>query len=188
MDEVKRRRRELDWTADRLAEEMAAVGIPWTRDVVVNLENGRRKSVAAHEVTALAYVLDAETPLDLLVPPVKGAIPVTPHTHVISHAAKAWFLGKTGPLRRRLEARGPLELKLIADIREVLQQHDADHDDIDSEGLVESLTKSVISYGIAEAVEAVDRLQAEASPEDTNSEHQRSQAELEHTAREHEEA
>ena len=40
------------------AAEMTEVGVPWTRNAVVNLESGRRKQIALHEVLALAYVLD----------------------------------------------------------------------------------------------------------------------------------
>lgn len=63
MASVKRRRlaRTPTWSAERLAKEMTAVGVPWTRDAVVNLETGRRKRLAAHELLALAYVLDVDS-------------------------------------------------------------------------------------------------------------------------------
>lgn len=103
MDEVKRQRTALDWTAERLAEEMTAAGVPWTRDMVVNLENGRRKALAVHEVLTLAVVLDVSSPLDLLAPGGDGPaarIPVTPNMLVAPVMVREWFTGKIGPLRR----------------------------------------------------------------------------------------
>jgi hypothetical protein len=100
IDEVKRRRAGLDWTAERLAEEMTAAGVPWTRDIVVNLENGRRKTLAVHELLALAWVLDVPSPADLIVSPAySGAdlFPVTPVTTVTPEQLRGWFTGK--PLR-----------------------------------------------------------------------------------------
>src|SRR5215472_13777805 len=54
MRQVKQLRQARDWSAEHLAAEMADSGVPWTRDTVVNLENGRRKRIAAHELLALA--------------------------------------------------------------------------------------------------------------------------------------
>lgn len=101
IDEVKRRRAGLDWTAERLAEEMTAAGVPWTRDIVVNLENGRRKTLAVHELLALAWVLDVASPVDLIAPPGYAGtepFPVTPVTTATPEQVRAWFTGK--PLRR----------------------------------------------------------------------------------------
>lgn len=84
------------WTAERLASEMAAVGVPWTRDTVVNLETGRRKRVAAHELLALAYVLNLETPVDLLAPvPPSGEdrqIAVVPDKFVTAQQLRNWCM------------------------------------------------------------------------------------------------
>lgn len=60
-------RRKRDWTAQRLAEEMARVGIPWKREIVANLESGRRTAVSVEELLALAYVLSV-APVHLIVP------------------------------------------------------------------------------------------------------------------------
>jgi hypothetical protein len=46
---------------------MTAVGVPWDRSIVANLENGRRKTVSVVELLALAYVLEV-LPVHLLVP------------------------------------------------------------------------------------------------------------------------
>jgi transcriptional regulator with XRE-family HTH domain len=107
VDAITGRRTELGWSAERLAEEMTAVGVPWTRDAVSNLETGRRKNIAVHELLALAWVLDIPNPVDLLVPHGQRleatTFPVTPGILVNPDAVRAWFRGETGPLRARLE-------------------------------------------------------------------------------------
>lgn len=107
-DEVKRLRGALDWSAERLGEEMSAVGVPWTRDVVVNLETGRRKTLAVHELLALAWVLDAD-PVELIVPQgdrlEKVAVPVTPAILVSPVSVRSWFRDKMGSLRAFLDER-----------------------------------------------------------------------------------
>lgn len=69
--QVARRMREVrndrGWTAERLAEAMRKVGIPWERAVVTKLETGRRAIVSVDEVLALAYVLDV-APVHMLTP------------------------------------------------------------------------------------------------------------------------
>ncbi len=55
------------WSAQRLAEEMVKVGIPWDRSIVANLESRRRRAINVEEFLALAYVLNV-APLHLLVP------------------------------------------------------------------------------------------------------------------------
>jgi hypothetical protein len=104
MEEVKRRRIARDWSARRLADEMTQAGVPWNEDIVVNLEHGRRKSLRVHELLALAWVLDADSPVDLIVPdmPKLPMYAVTPAVLVARPAVRAWFRGETGPLRRAL--------------------------------------------------------------------------------------
>jgi hypothetical protein len=122
MREVKARRSRLDWSAERLAEEMTAAGVPWTRDIVVNLENGRRKSIAVHEVTTLAYVLGAETPLELLAPGLPSdSLAVTPKVRIAPPVAKAWFRGEIGSLRDRMESLDPAEAELIAKMLKIFR-------------------------------------------------------------------
>jgi hypothetical protein len=101
--EVKRRRlaQAPPWTAERLAAEMAAQGVPWTRNTVVNLETGRRKWLTAHELLTLAFVLEMDSPVDLLAPLPPGAgrrVPVTPDTLVSAEELRDWCERKTGPL------------------------------------------------------------------------------------------
>lgn len=61
-------RRKRDWTAQRLADEMVRVGLPWKREIVANLETGRRTNITVEELLGLAYVLSV-APVHLLVPP-----------------------------------------------------------------------------------------------------------------------
>jgi transcriptional regulator with XRE-family HTH domain len=104
MDEVKRLRAAKGWSAQRLAEEMTAAGVPWNTDIVVNLEHGRRKSLRVHELLALAWCLDADSPVDLLVPgPDDTAFPVIPRIKMAPAVVRAWCQGRTGPLRKLAE-------------------------------------------------------------------------------------
>lgn len=97
---VKGMRAACGWSAERLATEMAAAGVPWTRDTVVNLENGRRKNLHVHEAMALAWILDADSPLDVLVPhPRAEPFPVTPAEDRPASLVRAWFRDETGPPR-----------------------------------------------------------------------------------------
>lgn len=99
------------WSAERLAAEMSEVAIPWTRDTVMNLENGRRKRLAAHELLGLAYVLGVANPVDLIVP-MSGKDPtfvVVPNQLVDRAIVRAWFEGLTGPLREWLQPAGEEE-------------------------------------------------------------------------------
>jgi transcriptional regulator with XRE-family HTH domain len=62
--EVRRRR---GLSAAQLAERLQQVGLDWDRNIVANLENGRRASLSVDELLALALVLDV-APVHLLVP------------------------------------------------------------------------------------------------------------------------
>jgi hypothetical protein len=103
MAEVKRRRlaQAPPWTADRLAAEVAAWGVPWTRNTVVNLETGRRKWLTAHELLTLAFVLNIDSPVDLLAPLPPGVgrrVPVTPTYLAPAQELRDWCERRTGPL------------------------------------------------------------------------------------------
>jgi len=65
---VKELRARRGWSAERLAQEMAAVGLPWKKDHVHTLERrDGRKDIGVTELLALAFVLDV-APVHLLVP------------------------------------------------------------------------------------------------------------------------
>lgn len=94
--QVRRLRDARGWSAQRLADELAAVGAPLDRSVIANLENGRRASVDIQELFALALALEV-TPLDLLVPPeISDDAPyaVTPERTEPAGRVRAWLGGK----------------------------------------------------------------------------------------------
>ncbi len=64
---VRELRKRRGWSAERLAQEMARVGVPWERMVVTKLETGRRASITVEELLALAYVLEV-APVHVIVP------------------------------------------------------------------------------------------------------------------------
>src|SRR5207249_4769097 len=88
-------RKKRGWTAQRLADAMTGVGVPWDRQVVSKLENGRRQTVSAGELLALAYVLGIH-PLDLLVPSDATddePYQVTPEVTAAAANVRAWIGG-----------------------------------------------------------------------------------------------
>lgn len=153
------------WSAERLAAEMTAAGVPWTRDSVVNLENGRRKRIAAHELLALAYVLDLDSPVDLLAPRGDGTlIPATPGLLVTAAAVRAWCERKIGPLRQWLEAPEQSDERL-AELRATVQAQ-VDRGEI-SQTAADDIVRMVITYAKTVAANArtgigVGKLGAEA--------------------------
>lgn len=153
--EVAGRRTTLGWSAGRLAEEMAAVGVPWTRDVVVNLENGRRRILAVHELLALAYVLEVESPVDLLVPSsADPVLPVIPSMLLDKGVIRGWLLGRTGPLRPLMDKYAGPESAQVARIKDALREFGADRFH-DYEGLVVELARLTVSSDIANAINAI---------------------------------
>lgn len=93
---MKELRRRHGWSAEDLAEHMRTAGVPWKREIVANLENGRRQSVTVEEWLTLAYVLSV-APLHLLVPledDIRYAhVPVGNPT--VPQFARAWIRGDT---------------------------------------------------------------------------------------------
>jgi transcriptional regulator with XRE-family HTH domain len=55
-------------SAQQLADRTAELGMPVSRPVIADLENGRRRYVTTTELIALAQALRATSPLDLLYP------------------------------------------------------------------------------------------------------------------------
>ena len=82
------------WTAARLGEELTArTDLKWDRNIVANLETGRRRIVSISEVLALAFVLDV-APVHLFVP-LEDARPyaVTSGLVLPSVAVRRWVRG-----------------------------------------------------------------------------------------------
>lgn len=91
---VKYLRAKRGWSAERLAEEMTRVGVPWKRVVVSKLEGGRRQSVSLTEVLALAYVFNVGV-VHLIVPTDgNDPFPVTPERLVPPARAREWIRGR----------------------------------------------------------------------------------------------
>lgn len=87
------------WTAQQLVDELAKVGIEWTRLVVANLlvkkPERRRRYVTVDEWLALAYVLDV-APIHLMIP-IDGEdemYAVTPEASPAAGQARAWIRGQ----------------------------------------------------------------------------------------------
>lgn len=93
-DRIKQLRTGRKWSAQRLGDEMARVGIPWNRSIVVNIEQGRRSYITLEELLALGRVLG--------VPPMLLAFPfdqvrevqALPNVSVPTWEAAQWFAGR----------------------------------------------------------------------------------------------
>lgn len=57
-DEVRRRRREMGWSAQDLADQCERLGHPIPRNVIANMESGRRASLPLVDVMVLAAALE----------------------------------------------------------------------------------------------------------------------------------
>ena len=84
---------------------MRAVGVPFDKTVIANLETGRRRFVTVAELLALALVLDV-APLHLMVPtddtptddtpaPEHEVYPVTPTLTCATSSVRAWIRGES---------------------------------------------------------------------------------------------
>ncbi len=80
-------------SAARLAEAMTNLGVPWKREVVANLENGRRDKLEVDELLALAVVLQVP-PIALLVDPSAEGTAVTPSVELPTSHVLLWMLGE----------------------------------------------------------------------------------------------
>ncbi len=83
------------WTAQQLVDELAKVGIKWTRLIAANVLVKRRRYITVDEWLGLAYVLDV-APVHLLIPINDDQQPyhVTPGEVVRVERARAWMRGE----------------------------------------------------------------------------------------------
>jgi transcriptional regulator with XRE-family HTH domain len=93
--EVRRRRRELGWSAQDLADKCAEIGHPIPRNVIANMESGRRSNLPLVDVMVLAEALN--TPPICLIYPVGYVdevqrLPLQDSTPPLS--ALSWFTGE----------------------------------------------------------------------------------------------
>lgn len=89
--EVRTRR---GWTAEELAEKLAAQGLKWERSTVAKLENKKRQSITLTEWLTLAAVLNV-APMHLLLPVQEGedAYQVTPARTESVDRVRGWARG-----------------------------------------------------------------------------------------------
>lgn len=79
-----------------LAAALSAEGVETSRDVIANLELGRRERIAVEELLALALVLNL-SPLDLLVPDEaahEATYRITPKTEAYAARVRGWISGQ----------------------------------------------------------------------------------------------
>jgi transcriptional regulator with XRE-family HTH domain len=95
--EVRRRRKELGLSAQELADACADLGHPIPRNVIANMESGRRSTLPLVDVIVLAAALDT-APILLLYPlgytTEVQKLPLT--DSVTTWEALHWFTGETG--------------------------------------------------------------------------------------------
>ena len=91
---VRQYRTDRGWSARVLAEKCQEAGLKWERDVVANLESGRRTTVTLDELLILALVLNV--PPILLVTPLgtKDEQQVAPDVRAAPWDVYRWFLGE----------------------------------------------------------------------------------------------
>jgi transcriptional regulator with XRE-family HTH domain len=90
---VKELRRKRGWSAAQLAEQLRGVGLDWDRNIVANLETGRRANVSVSELLALAQVLTV-APMHLLVPlDNEQPYQVTPTQAEPAWVVRGWIAG-----------------------------------------------------------------------------------------------
>ncbi len=90
---VKELRKRTGRSAARLAEEMTNVGVPWKREIVANLESGRRDRLDVDELLALAAVFQVP-PVALLIDPTSATTAVTPTLEMPTSHVLLWMLGE----------------------------------------------------------------------------------------------
>lgn len=92
--QVRKLRNERGWSAARLAQRCQEVGLSLPRDVIANIENGRRATVTVEELAGLALALDT-SPVRLLLPLGEAeAVRITPTMTMHPHIALDWFCGE----------------------------------------------------------------------------------------------
>lgn len=104
---VKKYREEQHLTAEKFAERCQAAGLQWDRQMVANLELGRRGIVTVGEWLALAYALSVP-PLVLLLPIGEAdRIEVLPDLELHPNLVMKWITGNEPPVNsdRRVDFR-----------------------------------------------------------------------------------
>lgn len=93
--QVRRLRTERGMSAKQLAERCAELGVPdLERNVIANLENGRRRAVSVDELLALAVALDTSPVVLMFDFGVHDPAAVTPTVEAHPHLVWKWFRGE----------------------------------------------------------------------------------------------
>lgn len=92
-ESVKRNRNARGWSAEQLANEVREIGVPITRAVITDLENGRRSSISLPELLAISYVLQ-RPPLSLWLSELPdGTVEALPDSPRNQLDTALWFIG-----------------------------------------------------------------------------------------------
>ena len=93
-ENVRRLRREHDWTQEEVARRLTRAGWPTTQSKIAKVERGTSKpKLSVDDLLALAFVLDT-TPTNLVVPWDPDAeVQITPHVNVTGAKGRQWFRG-----------------------------------------------------------------------------------------------
>ena len=131
---VARRVKELrgNMSAARLAEEMTKLGVPWKREVVANLESGRRNRLDVDELLALAMVLQVP-PIALLVDPTAELTPITPTHQAHTAHTLLWLAGeKPFDVNAASWWQEQAPIRLVRQLEELVRQCHAERQAADS--------------------------------------------------------
>jgi transcriptional regulator with XRE-family HTH domain len=103
---VRRYREARKWSAQRLADRCAELGLDMSRATITDLENGRRVAISAAELLVLAKALDV-APLLLIIPVGRQPkIEALPGEDIATWDAAYWFFGA----RRMQDTSGGLDV------------------------------------------------------------------------------
>jgi transcriptional regulator with XRE-family HTH domain len=93
--EIRRHREQRGWSAQKLADECAALGLPTQRSTLADLENGRRATLGIAELVVIGRALGVP-PLQLLYPVgYEAAAEVLPGVTRDPFRCARWFAGET---------------------------------------------------------------------------------------------
>lgn len=95
-EEVRRLRKERGWTGADLSERLGQIGLKFEPHAITNLEANRRKTVAVHELVALAAVLGVP-PLTLIVPELGADVELLPNQSTDGVRTIMWMTGRWLP-------------------------------------------------------------------------------------------
>ncbi len=90
---MKALRKRTGLSAARLAEEMTKAGVPWKREIVANLESGRRDRLDVNELLALAAVFQVP-PITLLIDSASETTVVSPNIEMPTAHVLLWMIGE----------------------------------------------------------------------------------------------